>query len=264
MLPTMPIEKINGIDVHYETQGSGEPLLFIHGLGSSARDWHLQVDHFSSSYRVISYDVRGHGASEKPPAPYSMQLFADDARALLEHLDIKWAHIVGISMGGMIAFQMAVDHPSAVRSMVIVNAGPELKPRSMRERLQIWQRVLIVRFLGMRSMAKVVAPRLFPGPSHRALRSQFIERWSANDKRAYLASMRAIVGWGVMEQLSKISAPTLFVAADHDYTPVELKGSYVSELPNARLEVIEDSRHATSLERPDELNRILEEFLAAV
>ncbi len=257
----MPTEFINGVTVHFEVQGSGETVLFIHGLGSSARDWKLQVDHFSSNYRVVTYDVRGHGASAKPTGPYTMMLFAQDAKALLDHLGVPSAHIVGISMGGMIAFQLAVDHPSSIRSMVIVNSGPELKPGSFGERLQVWQRFMIVRLLGITTMARVLAPRLFPDTSHESLRRQFIERWSTNDKRAYLASMKAIVGWGVADRIGKIAIPTLFVAADQDYTPVELKEAYAKKMPNAGLEVIEDSRHATPLERPQELNRVIEDFL---
>jgi pimeloyl-ACP methyl ester carboxylesterase len=260
MLQSMPVETINGIDVSFECRGSGKPLVFIHGLGSRAVDWRSQVDHFSSRFQVITYDVRGHGASQKPPPPYSMRLFASDAKALLDHLDIESACVVGISMGGMIAFQLAVDHPSAVDAMVIVNSVPEFKPRGIGQRLHVAQRFLIVYLLGMRTLARVLAPRLFPGPTHEQLRKQFIEQWSANDKRAYLASMRAISGWGVAEKIPQISVPTLFVAAEHDYTSVELKKTYAEMMPNARLEVIEDSRHATPIERPDELNRVIEGF----
>lgn len=256
----MPTEIINRINLHFEVHGSGEPVLFIHGLGSSARDWRHQVDHFSLSHRVVTYDVRGHGASEKPAGRYTMGLFAQDAKGLLDHLGLPAAHVVGISMGGMIAFQLAVDHPSSLESMVIVNSGPELKPRSLGERLQVWQRFLIVRLFGMGKMARVLAPRLFPGRSHEALRQEFIDRWSTNDKRAYLASMKAIVGWGVADRIGGISIPTLFVSADQDYTPVAAKERYVRRMPNARLAVIEDSRHATPLERPREFNRVIEEF----
>jgi 3-oxoadipate enol-lactonase len=264
MLPMMPIETINGIAVHFDVHGSGDPVLFIHGLGSSARDWRLQVAHFSSCYTVITYDLRGHGASEITSPPYSMRLFASDAKALLDHLGIESVCVVGISLGGMIAFQLAVDEPAAVDGLVIVNAVPEFKPRSIGQRIHAVQRFVIVRVLGMRSMARVLAPRLFPGPSHARLRQQFIERWSANDRRAYLASMQAIVGWGVAERIAEITAPTLFVAAEHDYTPVALKSSYAEKMPNARLEVIANSRHATPIERPDEFNRLVDEFLRSL
>jgi pimeloyl-ACP methyl ester carboxylesterase len=90
------------------------------------------------------------------------------------------------------------------------------------------------------------------------------ERWAKNDKHAYLASFDAIVGWGVQERLSKVACPTLIVSADRDYTPVALKETYVKLLPDARLVVIADSRHATPLDQPERFNQTLLEFLTAV
>lgn len=258
----MPVELINGFKLHFEVRGSGEPLLFIHGLGSSGRDREPQVEHFSSSHTCVTFDARGHGSSGRPPSPYSIELFADDTRLLLDHLGLRSAHVVGISMGGMIAFQLALAHSEYVTSMVIINSAPEMKPRSPRDRFQVWRRLLIVRLLGMRKMAEFLAPRLFPDPLHRHLRAEFIERWSENDKRSYLASMRAIVGWGVADRIAGINVPTLFVSADHDYTPIEAKRRYVEYMPNARLVVVENSHHAVPVERPRELNRVIEGFLS--
>jgi pimeloyl-ACP methyl ester carboxylesterase len=90
------------------------------------------------------------------------------------------------------------------------------------------------------------------------------ERWAKNDKHAYLASFDAIVGWGVQERLSKVSCPTLIISADRDYTPVALKENYVKLLPDARLAVIADSRHATPMDQPERFNQTLLEFLTAV
>src|SRR5690348_13398274 len=104
MEPTgMPKISANGIEVYHEVQGEGEPLLFIHGLGSGTRDWEYQVEHFSRSFRVIAYDLRGHGQSEKPAGPYTVPLFAADASALLAALDVSSAHVVGVSLGGGVA-----------------------------------------------------------------------------------------------------------------------------------------------------------------
>ena len=258
----MPAQRIGDIDLHYETTGEGEPLLFIHGLGSSARDWELQVAFFSPDYRVVTYDVRGHGRSYKPPGPYSVQLFADDAAELIRSLDNAPAHIVGISMGGMIAFQLAVDAPELVKSLVIVNSAPELILHTFKERLQFFQRLMIVRLLGMRKMGEVLSARLLPKTEHQDLRREFVERWVQNDKQAYLDSLRALVGWSVSEHLSEINVPTLVVAADEDYSPVSVKETYVARMPRAELVVIPDSRHATPVEQPEALNRAVAAFLA--
>ena len=104
---------IDKITLHYETAGQGQPLVFLNGLGQSVRDWERQVAYFSKNYRVITFDYRGQGSSDKPPGPYTISLFCDDAVRLLKAVDALPAHLVGLSMGGMIAFQMAVSYPEA-------------------------------------------------------------------------------------------------------------------------------------------------------
>ena len=95
----MPTLQLNDIGLYYEIIGEGAPLLFIHGLGSSIRDWEPQVDFFAERYKVILFDVRGHGKSSKPPGPYSIPQFAADTANLLEKLEVAPVHVVGISMG---------------------------------------------------------------------------------------------------------------------------------------------------------------------
>jgi pimeloyl-ACP methyl ester carboxylesterase len=219
---------------------------------------------FAQHYQVITFDVRGHGRSDKPRGPYSVPLFADDAAALIRALDIAPTHVVGISMGGMIALQLAVSAPELIRSLVVVNTGPELVPRTRKERLEVLQRVWLVRLMGMRKMGQVLSKRLLPKPEHEEIRRVFVERWAENDKRAYLAAMRGLVGWSVVDHLHTIHCPTLLVAADQDYTPLEAKMACIMCMPNARLAVIADSRHATPVEHPDEFNRTVLSFLAGL
>ena len=119
----MPLTRVGDIDVYYEKRGSGEPVLLIHGLGSSTEDWEYQVERLASRYTVVSYDVRGHGQTGKPRGRYSVAQFASDAAGLIERLGLGPVHVQGISMGGMIAFQLAVDKPDLVRSLTIVNSG---------------------------------------------------------------------------------------------------------------------------------------------
>ena len=258
----MPRLHVHDIDLYYEVTGKGASLVFIHGLGSSTRDWEQQVPIFSEHYQVITFDVRGHGQSAKPPGPYSIALFASDTAELMKALDIGPAHVVGISMGGMIAFQLAVDAPQRVKSLVIVNSGPELISRTFQEKLAFWQRIAIVQLVGMRKMGEVLGERLFPKPEQAALRQEFIKRWAENDKRAYLDALRALNGWSVADRLSTIDCPTLVMSADQDYTPVSLKEAYAAKMRHAELVVISDSRHATPVEQPDKFNAALLEFLA--
>jgi pimeloyl-ACP methyl ester carboxylesterase len=254
--------QLNGCNLHYTDQGAGEPVLLIHGLGSSGRDWEHQLPALLPDYRVLCLDMRGHGKSEKPKGGYSVKAFAEDCLAFIAFMQLDKPHIVGISMGGMIAFQLATDQPDVPASLTIINSGPELIPRRPREYWLVAQRLFFAHVLPLSAIAKGLAKTLFPKPEQRDIRETFESRWLENDRRAYLASLRALVGWGVADKLDRISCPVLVISADQDYTPVEKKREYVSHLGDARLEVIEDSRHGTPIDQADKFNALLLDFLA--
>lgn len=260
----MPEILVNDVEHYYESSGKGPPLLLIHGLGSSTQDWELQTAYFSKFYRVITYDVRGHGRTDKPAGPYSIHLFASDGIKLLQGLGLEQVHVVGISMGGAIAYQMTVDAPDLVKSAVIVNFTPELIMKTFKERLNLLSRKLIVRLLGMRKMGQVLSERLFPKPEHVELRERFTNQWAKNDKRAYLNSLNALVGWSVSARLSEIECPLLVIASDEDYTPVSVKEAYMDKVKHGELVVVPDARHAVTVERPDKFNEIVERFLKGI
>jgi pimeloyl-ACP methyl ester carboxylesterase len=258
----MPHVSIADIKLYYEMFGRGEPVLFIHGLGSSGRDWHNQVEFFSKHYQVITVDLRGHGQSSKRAGPFSMLLFAADIVDLITTLGIKPCHVVGISLGGMIAFQLAASRPDLFRSMVIVNSRPEFIIRTFTEYVQLWQRDLVARLLGMRTVGKMVSKKLFPKLEQEVLRKELVQHWAENDSRAYRGSMHAMVGWSAVGQLGSMDISTLVIAAEEDYTPLSYKEAYVTQMPQADMVVIPDSRHATPLDRPDMFNKTVLKFLS--
>ncbi|MGB9089583.1 MAG: alpha/beta hydrolase [Pseudomonas farsensis] len=253
----------DGCLLHYQQLGQGEPLVLLHGLGSSSQDWELQLEVFSRDYRVILMDIRGHGQSSKPRHGYRIKTFSEDLLALLEHLGTGPVHFVGLSMGGMVGFQFAVDHPAWLRSLCIVNSAPEVKRRSRSDWVWWFKRWSLARLLSVEAVGKGLAARLFPKSEQVELRRKMAERWARNDKRAYLKSFDAIVDWGVQERIGQINCPTLVISADRDYTPVQIKERYVALMPNAKLAVIEDSRHATPLDQPEVFNFTVLQFLAA-
>jgi len=257
--------RVGDVELHCEIAGSGEPLLFIHGLGSCAEDWQSQIEYFRDRYRTIACDLRGHGRSSKPRGPYSIKVFARDLASLLRELETGPTHVVGISLGGMVAFELAVDSPERVRSLVIVNSGPAVPAETFKQRLPLHVRLLYARVLGLRGMAEMIAKRLFPKPEQIALQRAFIARLAANDRHCYLASLRAIfAGWSVADRLPDIRCPVLVLASDHDYTPVALKQAYAERLPNAKVVVVPDSRHALPMEKPGEFNAAVAAFLAGL
>ena len=223
--------QLNGCNLHYTDQGEGEPVLLIHGLGSSERDWEYQLPALLPGYRVLCLDMRGHGKSEKPKGGYSVKTFAEDCLAFIAFMQLSKPHIVGISMGGMIAFQLATDRPDVPASLTIVNSGPELIPRHPREYLLVAQRLFFAHVLPLSAIAKGLATTLFPKSEQQDI-------------------------------LDPIICPVLVISADKDYTPVEKKREYVSRLGDARLEVIEDSRHGTPIDQADKFNALLLDFLA--
>jgi 3-oxoadipate enol-lactonase len=261
----MPAVEVNGIRLNYAVYGDGDPILFVHGLGSSGRDWQMQVDFFASDYRVITVDLRGHGDSDKPRGRYSIAQFANDVAQLLEQTGDAPAHVVGLSLGGMVAMELAVSRPSLVRSLVVVNSGPEMPRATWRQRLRVWwflfTRTLIVRCCGMRRMGKALASRLLPEQGQRELQRMFIEHWAENLPRAYLASMWALSRWSVVSRLGDIRCPTCVIGAEMDYTPITYKQSYAAQIPRAEVVCIPHSRHLTPVDQPQRFNQALLEFL---
>jgi len=260
----MPESQLDDIKLYYEIEGTGEPVLFLHGLGSSSAAWEFQKEAFAPQYRLIMPDIRGHGRSDKPPGPYSMALFAADVVDLMDALEAPAAHIVGLSLGGMIGFQMAVDYQERLLSLTAVNSGPEVVPRTLKEKWAIWQRRLLVNLFSMERIAETIGTRLFPEPEQAELRRMAIEGFAANDKAAYKATTGAILGWSVRQRLGEIRCPVLLIASDMDYTPVAAKEVYLTEIPDARLVVIENCRHAAPLDQPEAFNAAVGDFLSSV
>ncbi|MCA9957019.1 MAG: alpha/beta fold hydrolase [Anaerolineales bacterium] len=260
----MPHVTVNDISLYFEEEGQGEPLLFLHGLGSDGRSWEYQREYFAEEFRVIVVDVRGHGRSAKPSGPYSVPQFARDVFALLDQLHIDQFHLVGLSMGGMIGCQMAVDQPERFLSLTIVNSGPELIAQNWQERWQIVQRRLVLHFMSMEKIGEFIGGRLFPEPEQAEYLAIFVQQMRENDPKAYRAATNALIGWSVRAQLNRIQCPVLVISGDMDYTPVSNKEAYVQEMPTAQLLVIENSRHATPIDQPEAFNTAVLQFLHTV
>lgn len=260
----MPYCVVDDTRLYYTERGVGEPLLFVHGLGSSSRDWAAQVDHFADHYRVLRIDLRGHGHSEKGDGLYSIAQFAREVAVFLRKEDAVRAHVVGLSMGGMVALELAAGAPQLLRSIVVVNSVADMRLHTWHDVWFYLSRRATVQLLGMRRVGQLLAGKLFVKPSQEALRQKFIQRWAQNDKQAYLGSVDAIMRWSVADRLGDIDVPTLLVSSDEDYTPVSAKERIAAQMPDAELAVVDDARHALPVEKPAAFNAIVDEFLTRV
>ncbi|MBC9248679.1 hypothetical protein A9179_00175 [Pseudomonas alcaligenes] len=246
----------------YIDAGHGMPVLLLHGLGSSLLDWQPQIEHLARSCRVLALDVRGHGHSAPLRERPSMSELAADVAYFIQALDLEPCILVGISMGGMLTFQLLAEQPQLVRAAVVINSAPSFPLDSWRTRGQVWLRLGLIHLFGLPGLARMLAAKLFPKPEQKALRELVAERIASNDRTSYLHAMQAIPGWSSLPAVNRVDTPLLVICGDRDYTPVASKQAYVAQLRNARLVVVEDSGHATPLDQPQRLNLLLEEFIA--
>lgn len=260
----MPIRLVNGIHLRYETWGVGSaPLVLLHGLGSSGDDWFLQLPAFAPYYACVTVDLRGHGLSEKPKGRYSMALFAADVAALLRALELPPAHILGLSLGGMVAQQLALAQPQVVRSLVLMNTLPGLWPpphqivrMGLRRLTPPW------RTPDMALVARRVAGDLFPDPTAGFFRDQAAARIAANDPVAYRRATMAVAGFWPGPALKRIACPTLIIAGEGDrVVPGLYQARLRKALPHAGFVPIPGAGHACNIDRPDVVNAAVLEFL---
>ena len=255
----MPLASINGSELHYDCHGHGEPLLLIHGLGSSGADWAFQIPVLRERFRVVVADLRGSGLSGKPSEAYSIAGFADDLWCLLDHLAIDRSHLVGFSLGGAVALEMALQRPRQCHRLVLINALPSYRIDHWRKWLEAWTQIAMVRVLGLPRTASMIAKRLFPHPHQAPMQRRVVEVVGANAPAAYLRSVRALMNWCARERLDELESPTLLIAAEHDYTELDEKRDWARRL-RATLAVISGSRHGTPFDAIASTNACLLSF----
>lgn len=246
--------------LHQVTRGSGEPVVFLHGLGATGASWRPQVEALRSHYAVTTIDLRGHGASPAPPGAWTMADFANDVAAAIRSTVTVPVHLVGLSLGGMVAFQLAVDHPALVRSAAIINSGPAFPGHTVKGKLLIWSRLTMIRWRGVNALGPTIARRLFPQPEQAPLVQQFLAEFVKNDSRHYACTLRAIGAFDLSQRLNEVRCPVLAISGDRDYTPVAAKEAWVRRLAHARLVVINDSGHASPIDQPEAVNSALRSF----
>jgi len=254
----MPIFCETDRSIHYLERGRGEPLLLIHGLGSSGADWALQAVALEARFRVIIPDLPGSGRSAPPPAGYSITEFAASLWALLDHLSASHVNIVGFSLGGAVGLEMALQRPNSVRRLALINSLGSYRLDHWRKWLEAGLTMILVPLIGMHRVAHFAANRLFPMPWQRSLRERAAAAVSAVPARSYLDSARALIGWTAIDRLHRLrrKTKTLVIAAENDYTPLDEKRALARRL-GARFVVVRGSRHGTPFDAVNATNASL-------
>jgi 3-oxoadipate enol-lactonase len=255
--------RINGIEIAYEVVGEGEPVLLVHGAGVSHAEFEPQYEALGATYRLIVPDVRGHVESGQTQAPYTMKQFADDMIGLLDALGIQQARVLGHSMGGTIAQQMAVDYPARVQAMVLAETTYGLKSDRMLSLLTRWSEPLI-RMIGIKRLVPMTVKQLSArSPQYKALLEAMFKPHLDNPANFWNIS-RANNAFDGKGQLKRIQCPTLILIGEHNRATHRFGRYMVEAIPNARLMTIPGAGHMLNWDNTEAFNRAVLEFFETV
>jgi 3-oxoadipate enol-lactonase len=260
------VHATDGTRIHYEVTGKSgaTPVLMIQGLGASKNAWNLQRIAMATRFRIISFDNRGAGRSEKPTEPFTLEQMADDALAVLDAAGIETAHVVGASMGGVISQIVAVKYPHRVRSLTLVCTACRNHPWRQ-ELLQSWAKTAADK--GMIEVGKEAAQWVMSPRSFRRLVPAFT--WmgplaALRPRHSFVSQIDAILNTreDLVDQLSTITAPTMVIVGNQDIlTPRGDSEEIAERIPNSELVVISGAAHGLMMEHSSTFNKILIEFL---
>jgi 3-oxoadipate enol-lactonase len=271
--------KVGSIDMYYEEHGSGEPLLLIMGLATDSTGWLLQVPALSERYRTIVFDNRGVGRTSKPAGPYTIAQMADDTAGLMDAIGLESAHVLGISLGGMIAQELVLRHPRRVRALVLActYAAPDENIRQNRTSLsdqlgvkadETGKVTVDVSSIDPMMLFQTLLPRVF-NPEFLATDLPKLMQIFAGalqygfSMEAVLAQVEASMGHDTTDRLSTIRSPTLVITGDADrLIPPRSSDVLAAGIPEAKLVKIPGGSHAFNFETPDAFNREVLDFLA--
>jgi pimeloyl-ACP methyl ester carboxylesterase len=252
------------LTLHYERAGSGPPLLLLHGIGSNSRSFRHQLTDLCDAFDVIAWDAPGYGGSDDPAPECGLEDFADQAVALLDSLNLSHAHLLGVSLGGVIAQLVYHRHPSRVRSLILVDttAGGGSLPEPERS-ARVRQRLEALSRLGARGMAEQRAPHLVSRSAPASLVAELTEIMSEVRPAGYTTAAIALGASDLTFRLSEIRVPTLVVHGKEDkVVPLATARHLAATIPNARLVVLPDAGHVSNQEQPAAFNAAVRAFLA--
>ena len=248
--------RLNGIEIDYEVSGQGPTLLLSHGYGSTRHMWDDQHRALGDRWRVVSWDMRGHGQTDSPadPKQYSAALTVADMRALLQHVGAARAIIGGLSLGGYVSLAFALAHPEMTQALVICDSGPGY--RNAEARAQWNQRA--------QERAANLEAKGLDALARRSRETQQAVHRSAQGLAHAARGMLAQEGSQVIDGLAGIRVPTLVIVGDQDQPFVAPSEYMAKKIAGARLAVIPGAGHSSNLDQPETFNRVLRDFLTGL
>ena len=264
----MAFASIDGVKLYYEQHGdSGDHLVFVHGYTGDTSDWLHQVAEFATSFRVLVLDNRGHGKSEAPSdrAAYGVARMTADLTELTDKLGVDRYHLVGHSMGGTIAQEVALRSPERLLSLTLHDTSYSFSTRNAHPAITAWigNRFRVAETHGMRAVADIKAP--LPPPPHMPQErlKGTIERLARMSVDAFIGAGNSLAAWeGTADRAHAIASPTLIVYGDQDAAPITKGSARLADIiPNAKLRAIPECGHSPNWERPKLFNEALGSFL---
>ncbi|HJQ25353.1 MAG TPA: alpha/beta fold hydrolase [Blastocatellia bacterium] len=249
----MPHVETDGARIYWEERGAGEPLLMIMGLGYSLEMWGRIVPALAEHYRVIVFDNRGVGRSDVPAGPYTIAGMAADAAAVMRAAGLERAHVLGVSMGGMIAQEFALQYPEHVHSLVLgctAFGGPKAVPASPAVITLLFARATMEPEDAVRAMV----PHIYDAhtPRERIEEDLAMRRRTLPTAEGYLAQVRAVLSWSSETRLSQIEAPTLVIHGETDELVPAANGRLIAErIPGAELVLLPQASHIYFTDQPE-------------
>jgi 3-oxoadipate enol-lactonase len=257
--------KANGIEIHYEIEGSGPWVTLSHSLACNLHMWDEQMAALTKKYRVLRYDTRGHGQSSAPEGEYTLEQLADDTKALLDALGIRETHWVGLSMGGMIGQAFALKYPGVFRSMVLADTTSRRPP----DAAKMWgERIATARDKGMEALVESTLGRWFTEPyrnAHRDVMERIAGYIRSTPVAGFIGCCHAISRVDYLARLKEIRIPALVLVGEHDQgTPPEAARAIHENLPGSELKIIPSAAHLSNVEQAQIFNDALLGFLDRV
>ena len=264
----MSIVENDGAGIYWDQLGCGEPLLLINGLGTTSHFWHRSRPVLAAAYRTIAMDNRGVGQSGVPPGVYSISLMASDAIAVLNAAGIEDAHIFGVSMGGMIAQELALQHPRRVRSLILgcTSASDPVGPHAVQPTPEALH-MLVRQDLTPAEDDEAAVPFLYHAAT---ARERIDEDMAVRTKwrptaQGYMGQLQGVSGWDAYGRLAEIAAPTLLIHGEADRLIPPANARIIAKrIPSSKLVLLPDAGHIFWTDQPSAAHAAILAFLSSL